>query len=91
MNDYFDRTRILIAKRQDEEHPMVIACMPESTWEIISIEEWDEWKRNQAQEFFSSDWTSYDYVEAVITIPNETLADLFSSREIPVVVEPADD
>ena len=88
MNDYYDKTRLIVAKREDEEVPMVIAAMPQTTWEVIPVDEWDEWKRKRAEAFFDADWTAYDYIEVVVTIPWQQLAELFNAREVtPVSVE----
>jgi hypothetical protein len=92
MSDMYDKTRLLVAKREDEDYPMVIAAMAETTWEIIPVEDWDEWKRKRAEEYFDSDWTAYDYIEVVITIPNADLLAMFMAREItPASVEVASD
>lgn len=91
MPDIYDKTRLLVAKRFDENYPMIIGAMTESTWEILPVEDWDEWKRKRAMEYFDADWTEYEYVEVIVTIPNSQLADLFSAREItPASVEKAD-
>lgn len=82
MTDYLDKTYLLVAKREDEHYPMVIGAMPFSTWEIIAPDEWDAWKRKRGKEAFSDDWTAYDYVEVIVTIPNAQLAALFAAREI---------
>ncbi len=79
---YLDKTRLLVAKREDEECPLVIAAMPNSTWEVMHPEEWDRWKREQAAAAFDDDWTAYDYIEVVITIAVGQLASMFSAREI---------
>lgn len=79
---YLDKTRLLVAKREDESYPMVIAAMPQSTWEIIPPEEWDAWKRKRGEEMFSDDWTAYDYIEVIATIPNAQLAALFAAQNI---------
>lgn len=76
--DYDDKVRLLVAKREDEDIPYVIAAFPMSTWEIIPPEDWDSWKRERAEAFFDADWTAYDYVEAVVTIPWRDLAQLFA-------------
>jgi len=92
MSDYLDKTRLLVAKREDEKWPMVIGAMPQSTWEIIPPEDWDEWKRKTAEKFFDADWTAYDFIEVVITIPSEQLAALFDAREIaPTTIEKGED
>ena len=83
MTDYYmDQTRLVVAKREDEKYPLIIAAMPQSTWEIIPVEEWDEWKRERARAFLDDDWTAYDYIEVVITIPTSRLAAMFNAREI---------
>lgn len=84
MSDYLDKVRLLVAKREDEKYPMVIAAMPESTWEIFPPEDWDKWKRKQGETFFDADWTAYDYIEVVAVISNSMLAGLFEAREISV-------
>lgn len=92
MTDYYDKTRLVVAKREDERYPMVIAAFPESTWEVIPPEEWDAKKRKWAEEFFDADWPLYDYIEVIVTISNAELAAMFAAREItPVAVERADD
>lgn len=92
MADYMDKTRLLVAKREDERFPMIVAAMPETTWEIIPPDEWDEWKRKAGERMFDRDWTAYDYIEVVITIPSAQLAELFEAREItPTSVEVATD
>ena len=89
---YLDKTRLLVAKREDEDSPMVIGAMPQSTWEIIPPEDWDAWKRKTAEQFFDADWTAYDYIEVVITIPVGQLAAMFDAREIaPMSVERGED
>jgi hypothetical protein len=88
VSDYLDKTRLLVAKREDEKYPLVIAAMPESTWEVIPPEDWDVWKRKRGEEMFDRDWTAYDYIEVIVTIPNAQLAAMFDAREItPVAVE----
>lgn len=92
MSNLYDKTRLLVAKREDEDLPMVIAAMPESTWEIIPVEDWDRWKREAGERAFDADWTAYDYIEVVMSFPVERLAEMFRAREIePVSVTPADD
>lgn len=92
MANYLDKTRLLVAKREDEQYPMVIAAMPQSTWEIIPPEDWDAWKRKRGEEMFDRDWTAYDYIEVIVTIPNKDLAAMFEAREIvPAGVEVATD
>jgi hypothetical protein len=87
---YLDKTRLLVAKREDEDYPYIIAAMPQSTWEVFDVEEWDKWKRDQAKRFFDADWTAYDYIEVVMTFPNSALAGLFAASEIrPVALEVA--
>lgn len=89
---YYEQTRLLVAKREDEEMPYVIAAMPQSTWEVYDPAEYDDWKRNQAKRFFDADWTAYDYVEVIITIPEQQLKDLFEARDItPASIEVAGD
>lgn len=84
MSDYLDKVRLLVAKREDEDWPLVIAAMPESTWEVIPPEDWDKWKREASERMFDDDWTAYDYIEVVAEIPNATLAKMFEAREIQV-------
>jgi hypothetical protein len=92
MSDIYDRTRLLVAKREDEDSTMIVAAMPESTWEIIPPEEWDELMRKRAREFFDDDWTAYDYMEIVVTILQSELLAIFKAREIrPSCVEAAVD
>lgn len=79
---YLDEVVLLVAKREDEEDPYVIGCMPRTTWEVYAIEEWDEWKRETAKRFFDADWTAYDYTEAVITLQPEHLKALFDVRDL---------
>lgn len=92
MSDYLDKTRLLVAKREDEDYPLVIAAMPESTWEVIPPEDWDAWKRKRGEEMFDRDWTAYDYIEVIVTIPNAFLASMFAAREVvPTSVVKAED
>jgi hypothetical protein len=88
MSDYLDKTRLLVAKREDEDAPYIIGAMPQTTWEVFDPEEYDEWKRKTAERFFDADWTAYDYIEVVMVFPNKSLADLFAACEIrPVAME----
>jgi hypothetical protein len=82
MSDIYDKTRLVVAKRHDEKYPMVVAAMSESTWEIFDPEEWDRWRNKRAQEYFDADWTEYEYIEVVVTIPSADLAALFDAREM---------
>lgn len=92
MPDFYDKTRLLVAKREDERYPMIIGAMPESTWEVIPPEDWDQWRRKRGEEHFSDDWTAYDYIEVIVTIPNAQLAAMFDARQIePTSVEVAND
>lgn len=92
MASYNDKTRLLVAKREDETTPMIIGAFPMSTWEIIPPEEYDELKRTQAEQFFNDDWTLYDYIEVVVTIPCEQLEAMFEAREVvPTAMEKGED
>lgn len=82
MTDYLDKTYLLVAKREDEHYPLVIGAMPASTRGIIFPEEWDAWKRKRGEEMFNDDWTAYDYIEVIVTIPNAQLAELFAAHKI---------
>lgn len=87
---YFDQTRLLVAKREDEESPMVIGAYPQTTWEIVPEEDFDSWKRDTAEAFFGPDWTAYDFIEVIVTIPQQQLAAMFKAREVtPTEVKPA--
>jgi hypothetical protein len=81
MSDTMDKTRLLVAKRVEEDRPLVIAAVPEDMWEILPPEEWEVWKEQRAQELLE-DWTAYDYIEVVVTIPSAQLAAMFEAREI---------
>lgn len=83
---YLDQTRILVAKREDEPYPTIIGAMSMTTWEIVPQEHFDAWKIRMAKDYFDDDWTAYDYVEAVIEIPWQTLKALFPRVIRPTVV-----
>lgn len=83
---YLDQTKILVAKREDEEYPFIIAAMSMTTWEVVPQEDFDAWKIRMAKDYFEDDWTAYDYVEAIIEVPIATLQALFPAVIIPKVV-----
>jgi hypothetical protein len=90
MTKHYDKVRLLVAKRHDEESAIVIGAYPESLRGVTLYEEWDAWKRTTAQGILGSDSENYEYVEAIATIPNEELVAMFVAREItPTKVEPA--
>lgn len=90
MSDLYEKTRLVVARRVDERYPMVVGACAESTWEVIPPDEWDKLKREMAQKWLDQDWTAYDYVEVVVTIPCAQLNQLFDAREIrPTTVERA--
>lgn len=90
MADYYDQTRMIVARMEGERFPMVVGAVAQSTWEVIPPEDWDRIKRELAEKWLGPDWTSYDYVEVVVTIPCEQLNEMFDAREItPVTVEAA--
>lgn len=92
MNDYMDKTRFLVARLEGEKYPYIIGAYPLSTWEVVPPEDFDRWKRETAEAFFGPDWTSYDYVEAIVTIPHGDLNALFEAAEIkPLALERATD
>jgi hypothetical protein len=82
MSHYMDKTRLVVAKRQDEEFPMIIGAIAESTWEIISEEDWNKWKQEMAEKYFDADWTAYDYIDVIMSYPNDKLTALFEARNI---------
>jgi hypothetical protein len=51
MSDYMEKTMLLVAKREDEDYPMVIGAMPRSTWEVFDIEEWDRVEARSGEAF----------------------------------------
>lgn len=79
---YLDQTRLLVAKREDEDSPMIVGAYPQSTWEVVPDEDFDRWKRETAESFFGPDWTAYDYLEVVMTFPASKLCAMFEAREI---------
>jgi hypothetical protein len=91
LSDYMDRTRLLVAKMEGERWPLVVGAVAQATWEVIPPDEWDRVKSELAQKWLGPDWTAYDYVEVVVTIPAAQLAELFKAREItPVAFERGD-
>jgi hypothetical protein len=90
MSDYLDQTRLIVAKMEGERWPLVVGAIAQSTWEIIPPDEWDQIKRELAEKWLGPDWTAYDYIEVVLTIPASQLAAMFDAREItPESVEKA--
>lgn len=88
--DYLDKTRLLVANMEGEKRPIVIGAMAQSTWEIIPPEEWDRWKRDTAEKWLGPDWTAYDFLEVIVTIPAGEIAAMFEATEVvPAAVERA--
>lgn len=88
MADYYDQTRMIVARMEGERFPMIVGAVAQSTWEVIPPEDWDRIKRELAEKWLGPDWTSYDYVEVLVTIPSSQLNELFDAREItPTVVD----
>lgn len=91
MADIYDKTRLIVARMEGEKYPLIVGAVAESTWEIIPPDEWDRIKRELAEKWLGPDWTAYDYVEVIITIPSADLNELFDAREIvPAMVEKGD-
>lgn len=87
-SDIHDKTRLVVAKRTDEDYPFVIGGLAESSAEIIGQDEWDEMKREWAERWLGPDAGAYEFVEIVVTIPVADLGALFAAREImPAAVE----
>jgi hypothetical protein len=87
-HDYYDKTRMIVARMEGERYPMVVGAVAESTWEVIPPEDWDRIKRELAEKWLGPDWTAYDYVEVVVIVPTSKLNELFDAREIvPEAVE----
>lgn len=82
MNDIYDKTRLVVAKREDEDYPFVIGGVAESSSEIIGQDDWDEMKREWAEKWLGPDVGAYEFVEIVVTIKSAHLAELFAAREI---------
>lgn len=92
MADYYDKSRLIVARMEGEKYPLVVGGIPQSTWEIIPPEEWDKLKNEMAEKWLGPDWTAYDYIEIVVTIPCAELNAMFDAREVvPAAVEMADD
>lgn len=88
---YLDKTRLIVARLEGEKWPIVVGAIAQSTWEIIPPDEWDRIKRELSEKWLGPDWTAYDYIEVVITIPAGDLAALFDATEMtPTSVERAD-
>jgi hypothetical protein len=88
VSDYYDRTRMIVARMEGEKYPCVVGAVSQSTWEIIPPDEWDRIKRELAEKWLGPDWTAYDYVEIVVTVPCAQLNALFDATEItPTKVE----
>lgn len=77
-----EKTRLLVARLEGERYPMICGAMSESTWEVIGPEDWDKWKREMLEKAFGPDWTAYDTVEVLITIPSSQLNEMFDAREV---------
>jgi hypothetical protein len=87
---YLDKTRLIVARLEGEKWPIVVGAIAQSTWEIIPPDEWDRIKRELAEKWLGPDWTAYDFIEVVITIPAGDLAALFDATEmVPTSVERA--
>jgi hypothetical protein len=87
-HDYYDKTRMIVARMEGERYPMVVGAVAESTWEVIPPEDWDRIKRELAEKWLGPDWTAYDYVEVVVIVPTSKLNELFDAHEIvPEAVE----
>src|SRR4051794_2026357 len=90
--DAYDRTRVLIAKHPEESLPYIVGAHPEPWWENMGVDDWDAWKRERGEAVFGPEWTAYEYIEVVITLPSEQLSALFAAREIvPTTVERSED
>ena len=70
MNDIYDKTRLVVAKRTDEDYPFVIGGLSEMSSGIIDQGEWDGLKRGWAEKWLGPDAGSYEFMEVVVTIPN---------------------
>jgi hypothetical protein len=88
--EIMDETRLLVAKCPDDACPQIVGAYPESMWEILPPEEWDWWKRDTAERFYGPDWTQYEYIEVVVTIPCRQLDELFRQEIAPTSVRLAD-
>jgi hypothetical protein len=92
MADDMDKTRLLVARLEGERWPVVVGAIPQTSWGVIPEDEWSRIKREMAEKWLGPDWTAYDYIEVVVTIPAAQLADLFDAREItPLAVERAEE
>lgn len=79
---YIDKTRLVLARMEGEDWPLVIGAVSETTWEIIPPDDWDKTRREMAEKWLGPDWTAYDFVEVVMTYPAEKFRLLFEARHI---------
>lgn len=82
MSDYYDKTRLLFARMEGERYALCVGAISQSTWEIVPPEDWDRIKREMGEKWLGPDWTAYDYVEVVVTIPAAQISALFDAAEI---------
>jgi hypothetical protein len=83
---YDDKTRLVVAKRYDEDVPLVIAAMPMSTWEIIGEDEWLAWRSKRAKESLSDGAENYELIEVVMDFPASELAAMFPAEIKPTAM-----
>lgn len=87
-SDYLDKTRLVVGRMEGERWPIVVGAVAQSTWEIIPPDEWDKARAEMAEKWLGPDWTAYDFIEVIVTIPATQLAEMFDAREItPAAVE----
>ena len=82
MTDIYDKTRVVFAKRVDEDYPFAIGAVSEMSSEVIDQETWDAAKREMAEKWLGPDAGSYEFVEVVVVIQNEKIAAMFDARQI---------
>lgn len=81
MNDYAERTRLIVANLPGDDMPMIVAAMPMSTWEVVPEDEYDAWKRTRLTEALA-DWSTYDVIEVVMSYPQSKLVEMFNAPEV---------
>lgn len=77
-----DKTRLIVVKLKDsDEKPYVIGAYPESTWEIVPPEEYDEWRRGLL-DLHLYEPADYEVREVVMKISAERFEPLFVPPDI---------
>lgn len=84
------KLRVIVAQEPGHPYAFVVSGISEDTWGIIPPEEWDEHKREICEKWLGPDWTMFDFVEAVLDIPQDALDGLFSAAVPVTKVEAAE-